>query len=215
MPCYRRGMTAAVIQANLFAADDGEPDRHTEPTRIRLTLGAWVDYAPGWVRAADDLFEGLVRDVPWQAERRVMYDSVVDVPRLTCFYGETDPLPHPRLVRLREDLSDHYEAELGERFVTAGLCLYRDGRDSVAWHGDRIGRSRDQDTMVAIVSLGSTRDLALRPRGGGQSRRLQLDHGDLAVMGGSCQRTWEHSIPKVGAPVGPRMSIQFRVRGVR
>jgi alkylated DNA repair dioxygenase AlkB len=208
-------MTTAVIQANLFGADAGEPVRRMRPTRIPLTLGAWVDYAPGWVSAADDLFEALVRDVPWHAERRVMYDSVVDVPRLTCFYGEADPLPHPRLVELREALSDHYEAELGERFASAGLCLYRDGRDSVAWHGDRIGRSRDQDTMVAIVSLGSTRELALRPRGGGHSRRLSLDHGDLVVMGGSCQRTWDHSIPKVTAPVGPRMSIQFRVRGVR
>ena len=208
-------MTAAVIQANLLGGDADEPGPRTRPTRIRLTLGAWVDYAPGWVAGADDLFECLARDVPWQAERRVMYDSVVDVPRLTRFYGEAEPLPHPRLVELREALSDHYEAELGERFATAGLCLYRDGRDSVAWHGDRIGRSRDQDTMVAIVSLGSTRELALRPRGGGHSRRLPLDHGDLVVMGGSCQRTWDHAIPKVGAPVGPRMSIQFRVRGVR
>jgi alkylated DNA repair dioxygenase AlkB len=208
-------MTAAVIQANLFGGDAGEPDGPTGPTRIPLTYGAWVDYAPGWVAGADELFEALVRDVPWRAERRVMYDSVVDVPRLTCFYGEADPLPHPRLADLREALSDHYERELGERFVTAGLCLYRDGRDSVAWHGDRIGRALHQDTMVAIVSLGSTRELALRPRGGGHSRRFALDHGDLVVMGGSCQRTWEHAIPKVSATVGPRMSVQFRVRGVR
>ena len=95
----------------------------------------------------------------------------------------------------------HYRAELGEPFTTAGLCLYRDGRDSVAWHGDTIGRSKTEDTMVAIVSLGSPRSFLLRPRGGGATIRHQLGHGDLLVMGGSCQRTWEHAIPKT-SPVG-------------
>lgn len=144
-----------------------------------------------------------------------MYDSVVDVPRLTCFYSAGDPLPHPLLAEMRERLTEHYAPELGEPFVTAGLCLYRDGSDSVAWHGDRIGRSRTEDTMVAIVSLGSARHLAFRPRDGGRSQRLSLGHGDLAVMGGACQRTWEHAVPKTSAAVGPRVSIQYRVAGVR
>ena len=101
------------------------------------------------------------------------------------------------LTEAREALSAHYLPELGEPFVTAGCCYYRDGRDSVAWHGDTIGRGRTQDTMVAIVSLGDPRRLALRPRGGGDSIAVTLGHGDLVVMGGSCQRTWEHAVPKV------------------
>jgi len=106
--------------------------------------------------------------------------------------------------------------ELGEPFRTAGMCLYRDGRDSVAWHGDRIGRGSHQDTMVAILSLGSPRSLLLRPRGGGAAgHRYEAGHGDLIVMGGSCQRTWEHAIPKTARAVGPRISIQYRPRGVR
>jgi alkylated DNA repair dioxygenase AlkB len=144
-----------------------------------------------------------------------MYERTVDVPRLLSFYGEDDPLPHPLLTAARGALSDHYADELGEPFRTAGLCLYRDGRDSVAWHGDTIGRSRTEDTMVAIVSVGTPRPLLLRPRGGGHSIRHVLGHGDLIVMGGSCQRTWEHCIPKSGTPTGPRISIQFRPRGVR
>jgi alkylated DNA repair dioxygenase AlkB len=96
------------------------------------------------------------------------------------------------------------------------MCLYRDGRDSVAWHGDTIGRGRKEDTVVAIVSLGSPRTLLLRPRGGGgPTLRHDLGHGDLLVMGGSCQRTWEHAVPKTARPAGPRISVQFRPRGVR
>jgi alkylated DNA repair dioxygenase AlkB len=144
-----------------------------------------------------------------------MYDRVVDVPRLLAFYGAGDPLPHPVLDEARAALSAHYAAELGEPFTTAGLCYYRDGRDSVAWHGDRIGRGSREDTMVAILSVGEPRDLLLRPVGGGESVRRPLGHGDLIVMGGSCQRTWEHCIPKSSRATGPRISIQFRPRGVR
>jgi alkylated DNA repair dioxygenase AlkB len=182
--------------------------------RTTLTRGAWVDVMPGWVAGSDDLFLRLQAEVPWHAERREMYDRVVDVPRLLCFYGARDPLPHPLLDEMRTRLSAHYAAELGEPFVTAGLCLYRDGDDSVAWHGDRIGRSRESDTMVAIVSVGAARRLSLRPRGGGDQLGFALGHGDLVVMGGSCQRTWDHAILKTARPVGPRISIQFRPRGV-
>jgi alkylated DNA repair dioxygenase AlkB len=153
--------------------------------------------------------------VPWRAERRHMYDRVVDVPRLLCFYAEGEALPHPLLTQARDALDAHYAEELGERFVTAGLCLYRDGRDSVAWHGDRFGRGRTQDTMVAILSLGTPRPLLLRPARGGSALRYEVGHGDLLVMGGSCQRSWQHSIPKSTRPTGPRVSVQFRPRDVR
>ena len=183
--------------------------------RTTLTRGAWVDYRPGWLAGADQLFDALHHDVPWHAERREMYERMVDVPRLLKFYGEGETLPHPVLAQARDTLSASYATELGEPFVTAGMCLYRDGRDSVAWHGDRIGRARNLDTMVAILSIGSARSLMLRPRGGGHSIGFSLGHGDLVVMGGSCQRTWDHCIPKTTKPVGPRISIQFRPRGVR
>ncbi len=184
------------------------------PERTVLTRGAWVDVQPGWVTGSDDLFLRLQAEVPWRAENREMYDRMVDVPRLLCHYGVGATLPDPLLLEAREALGDHYQPELGERFVTAGLCYYRDGRDSVAWHGDRIGRGRTDNTMVAIVSLGAARRLSLRPRGGGQQIGFSLGHGDLVVMGGTCQRTWEHAILKTAKPVGPRISVQFRPRNV-
>jgi alkylated DNA repair dioxygenase AlkB len=203
-------------QASLFAT--GAPGLG-EPAGVRrahLAHGAWTDTLPGWLTGADELFEELAANVPWREERRRMYDDVVAVPRLLAHYGADDRLPHPVLDRARTLLSAHYAAELGEPFTTAGLCYYRDGRDSVAWHGDRTGRGESQDTMVAIVSLGEPRPLLLRPRGGGPpTLRHALGHGDLIVMGGSCQRTWDHSVPKTRADVGGRISIQFRPSGVQ
>lgn len=210
-------MTTLALQSSLFELDPrgGLGPLAGAVVRQTLTRGAWVDLLPGWLGAADPLFDRLLTEVEWRAERRQMYERVVDVPRLLAFYGATDPLPDPLLVTARDALSGHYADELGEPFVTAGLCLYRGGRDSVAWHGDTIGRGRGEDTMVAIVSLGSERDFLLRPRGGGPVLRHRLRHGDLIVMGGSCQRTWEHAVPKTNKAVGPRISIQFRPAGVR
>ncbi|QCB50166.1 alpha-ketoglutarate-dependent dioxygenase AlkB [Rhodococcus sp. PAMC28707] len=203
------------LQGSLFT--DGDEDfgpLGSSVTRRTLTNGAWVDVRPGWA-STTDLFDRLVTDVDWRAERRQMYDRVVEVPRLARFYSEYESWPEARLLEAKSALDAHYRAELGEPFATAGLCYYRDGSDSVAWHGDNLGRSATEDTMVAIVSLGATRQLMLRPRGGGASLKFTLGHGDLIVMGGSCQRTWEHAVPKSNRATGPRVSVQFRPRGVR
>jgi len=186
-----------------------------EVERTDLDGGAWVDVRRGWVTGGDAVFEALLSGVPWRAERRPMYDRVVDVPRLVSFHPDADELPHPLFGDCLRTLNDHYRPSATDRVATAGLCLYRDGSDSVAWHGDTIGRGATEDTLVAIVSLGARRGLQLRPRGGGPSLRFDVGAGDLLVMGGSCQRTWEHAVAKTRRPVGPRISVQFRPLGVQ
>ena len=183
--------------------------------RIPLAHGAWVDHYPGWVARADLVFDALVDAVPWRAEERKMYDRTVDVPRLMASYPYGAPGPHPLLEEARVALAGHYEGIPGAGLATTGLCLYRDGSDSVAWHGDTIGRGGTEDTLVAIVSFGWPRQLSLRQKGGGDRPvRFALGGGDLLVMGGSCQRTYEHAVAKTSRPVGPRISVQFRPHGV-
>ena len=225
---------AATYQPSMFDLD-ATPALGELTGRVQRTVlgsGAWVDRLPGWLTGSDALLEELLTAVPWRAERRQMYDREVDVPRLLCWYADDDELPHPVLTQAKAALTRYYRPELREPFRTAGLCLYRDGRDSVAWHGDTIGRGSHLDTMVAILSVGADRPLLLRPRppaagsapspSGSASAtadlraplRIPVGHGDLVVMGGSCQRTWEHAIPKTSRAVGPRVSIQFRPVGV-
>ena len=137
----------------------------TDATRTELAGGAWVDHLPAWVVGSDEVLDRLLGAVPWRAERREMYDRVVDVPRLLASYAEPGQLPHPVLRSAHGALSAHYAPELGEPFAGTGLCLYRDGRDSVAWHGDTLGRGATTDTIVAIVSFGSaSRAAATAPR---------------------------------------------------
>jgi alkylated DNA repair dioxygenase AlkB len=203
-------MTALDLQPSLFtqggSAEVTALDRlaHTD-----LGRGAWIEHLEGWLTDDLEVFDALRHRAPWRQGSRVMYDRTVDVPRLTAWCTDPARLPHPTLVRAFEALNDRYGPE---RFTTAGLCWYRDGHDSVAWHGDTVRHAREQ-TVVAIVSLGAARPLLLRPRGGGPSRMFRLGHGDLFVMGGTCQTTWEHAVPKVRS-AGPRISVQFRQAGV-
>ena len=204
----------AGYQSTLFAPNALSLAPVTHSARHDLGHGAWIDHVPDWVLDANAVFDALVRDVPWRAERRPMYDRVVAVPRLVSWYAAGAPLPHPMLEECRDHLSRHYLPNLGEPLVTAGMCFYRDGNDSVAWHGDNIKGGHPLNTVVAILSFGAERSLSLRPRGGGESMRFPMAHGDLLVMGGSAQRTWEHAVLKTTRPVGPRISVQFRTSGV-
>lgn len=173
--------------------------------RHELAHGAWVDVVPGWVRGPGALFERLHAATPWRAHELRMYDRVVPEPRLTHRWRIGADDPPDELRTMADALSRRY----GVRFGQVGANLYRDGSDSVAWHGDRVARELPS-AVVALVALGATRPLRLRPTGGGTSVSFPLASGDLLVMGGSCQRTWQHSVPKLTGPCGPRISVQFR-----
>ena len=171
--------------------------------RRELPGGAWVDVAPGWCEGADGLFSRMLDATPWGPQRTVrMYDRVLPEPRLTHRWGVTDA--PAELASMAGVLSERY----GVAFTQVGANLYRDGADSVAWHGDRVARELSE-AVVALVSLGAVRPFRLRPAGGGASVGFLPGPGDLLVMGGSCQRTWQHAVPKCRG-VGPRISIQFR-----
>jgi alkylated DNA repair dioxygenase AlkB len=191
-------------QAGLFGHEEPAVDADLRGiSRIPLAPRAWVDYLPGWLSGHEALFEVLLGTTRWRRQRRRMYERIVDVPRLVGEVPEDGP-GHAVLDEARRALSRHYGLALDR----VSLAYYRDGQDSVAWHGDRLGRLVD-DTVVAIVSVGAPRRFLLRPAAGGPSRAFDLGWGDLLVMGGSCQRTWQHAVPKM-ARAGPRISIQFR-----
>jgi alkylated DNA repair dioxygenase AlkB len=126
-----------------------------EVTRRSLSQGAWVDHLPGWVQGSDEVLDVLLGDIGWRADRRQMYEREVAVPRLLRWYGGEEALPHPLLTEAREALTGHYGSDLGEPFVSAGMCLYRDGRDSVAWHGDRPCGDGPQPVGVVDDSEGA------------------------------------------------------------
>jgi alkylated DNA repair dioxygenase AlkB len=197
----------AAMQASLFGIESPSVDESATGEHIELSAGAWVEVVPRWLHGADLVFEQLMATLSWRQRKVVMYHRLLDEPRLTSWWRETngdDPLPV--LAGMREALVRRF----GRPFDSIGYNLYRNGRDSVAWHGDTL--RNPFDSIVAIVSVGSPRPLQIRPAPGvdGHSHSFPLGEGTLFVMGGTCQATWQHSVPKLARPVGPRMSITFR-----
>jgi alkylated DNA repair dioxygenase AlkB len=195
-------MTA--LQLGLFGTGAAEVVPGSTPERTDLGAGAWVEVRRGWLRGADSLCHELIGSVPWRHHRRWMYERLVDEPRLSCWYGRGDELPHPDL----ETAGDRLERLYAVPLAGPGLNYYRDGRDSVAFHADRELKYLG-NTIVAIVTLGATRPFLVRPRGGGRSVDLRPASGDLLVMGGACQAGFEHAVPKTAAS-GPRVSASWR-----
>jgi len=172
--------------------------------RIELDATAWIDVARDRLVGGDELADRLIRRVPWRRGRRRMWDRVVDDPRLSHWGRAGDPPFDPVLAPVRRDLECRYR----HRLRGPAFNYYRDGRDSVAWHADRELRVLD-DTIVAILTLGTRRPFLVRPKGGGTSIDVAPGPGDVLVMGGSAQRDWEHSVPKT-ARTGPRISVSYR-----
>jgi alkylated DNA repair dioxygenase AlkB len=177
-------------------------------SRFRLDADSWVDLLPAWVRGGDDLLATLVETAPWEPQRtRVMWDNLVREPRILARWPDLVTLP-PTVDDMRAALSARYATD----FDLVAVNFYRDGSDSVAWHGDRV-RLTHANPLVCTVSLGHPRRFLLRPRGGGRSvASWALGGGDLVVMGGACQHAWEHTVPKM-AYAGARLSITFRHSG--
>ncbi len=179
--------------------------------RTWLDETSWVDYVPRWLRGADLVFAELVSKLPWRQRQVTMYDRRVTEPRLTAWWGPAsgEPEPLPVLEESRAALTRHYSRP----FDSIGFNLYRDGRDSVAWHADRE-RYFHEDPVVAILSTGAPRALHIRSKPsagrGGLSRTWHIGQGDLLVMGGACQHDFEHCVPKAAHVEGPRLSIMFR-----
>jgi len=193
-------------QNTLFAA---------EPRVLAEDAEGGIHYLPDVVDAARAArwFDAIRDAAAWRSERRPMYDRTVDVPRLTAGFRLDDPALPPAL----EEAAQAVRAALNVDFTHVGLNYYRDGRDSVAPHNDKL-HSIVPGFPIALLSLGATRRMDIReklPAAAGAKRRawrIELEAGSLLVMSHESQLHFDHGIPKVTTPVGPRISCAFRVR---
>jgi alkylated DNA repair dioxygenase AlkB len=196
-----------MLQAGLFAA---------EPRVLAEDGEGGIRYWPRFVDPvlAARWFDSLRDAVDWHSGSRPMYDRVVDIPRLTAGFPLDGGKPLPAAL---EDAARTVGEGLGVAFTHVRMNLYRDGRDSVAPHNDKL-HSLVPGQPIALLSLGATRRMDIRakqPTGIPPRRRgwrLELEPGSLLVMSHASQTQYDHGIPKTTATVGPRISLAFRVR---
>lgn len=210
-------MRAAAIPDDLFAT--AAPRIEHLLTDAEGGVRLWRGAVPSARAAA--WFEALQATVPWQAQRRPMYDRVVDVPRLLASYaldGAVADAGHALVADILAGLREGCRDEPAMRdlaavpFDSVGLNLYRDGRDSVAMHNDTL-RHLAPGQPIVVLSLGATRRMGLRAKAAPPaSVAFDLQAGDLVAMSHASQSTHEHGIAKTARAVGPRISLAFRVR---
>lgn len=198
---------ARLVDPSQLSLWEPPPAALQAPRRLEMP-GAEVHYYADFLSTADAraAFAGIRPLAPWAQDRRMMYERLVDVPRLSAWYG-TDAAWPDVLAALRRQV----EMATGCAFDKVLLNLYRDGRDSVAWHRDDVDRY-GHDEIIASVSLGATRRFMFRPRPGrpGESLALELPSGSLLLMGPGTQRNWEHCVPKTTRDVSERINLTFR-----
>ena len=157
----------------------------------------------------DALVTELLATSNFSADSRMMYGKRVNVPRLQARHGD-DGIGQPWTPRLL-DVRWRLEELLRTHFDWVFVNNYRDGRDSVAWHGDHDSHV---NRIVASLSLGATREFDLRPKreSGLRPRTIALDvaHGDLIVMRGETQAFWEHRVRKDPRVHERRINLTYR-----
>jgi len=192
-------------QASFLGAPAGASELDFSGARhIALDGRSWIEHIPNWLAQPESLFAELMEIAPWLQRDRWMYTRTVIEPRLTADYPDVAEVPIESLRTIAAALSEHF----GVRYSSLWVNLYRDQRDSTAWHGDNIGRVQ-AESIVPVLTLGASRRFLIRPAHGGHTWTLRPVSGDLIVMGGRAQRDWRHSVPKESTPSGPRISINF------
>ena len=182
---------------------------------------AEVEYFPAFfsIEKANELFEKLKSEIPWQQDTITVYEKNHLQPRLTALYGnEGNPYgysniimqPHqwnPLLIYIKEEV----EKECQENFTTVLLNYYRNGQDSMGWHADNE-KELGRNPIIASVTFGAERTFQLKHNTLESAKQsINLQHGSLLIMKGSTQHYWKHQIPKTQKPVGGRINLTFRI----
>jgi alkylated DNA repair dioxygenase AlkB len=168
---------------------------------------------------SDAFYEELSRNAKWKQEQIKFYGKLIDLPRLTAWYGDegktysysgitVHPEPWtPSLLAIKREI----EAVSGAIFNSVLLNFYRGERDSVAWHADDESEL-GHNPVIGSVSFGGTRAFELKHKRNKSLRmKIDLGHGSYLLMRGPTQHHWLHQVPKEKKPRQPRINLTFRV----
>ena len=169
---------------------------------------------------SDEFLQTLLALGQWRQSAIKRGRKEMHLPRLTLWYGNSGKIYSYSGIRLKPlpwnapllTIKMRVDVEAGVKFNSVLLNLYRNERDSVAWHSDdepELGKN----PIIASVSLGATRRFVLKHKSEKRLSNIQLElsHGSLLLMRGPTQHHWLHSIPKSKFPVGPRLNLTFRI----
>lgn len=189
-------------------------------TRWPLPPAGYALHQQRWLttNASHCLFQHLQSEIEWQQPEISLFGRSVAIPRLQAWIGDSGADYRYSGTRFQpsawtsdlDALRSRLSQELNRPFNSVLVNLYRDGQDCMHWHADDEPELGDAP-CIASVSLGAIRDFRFRHRAGQQkSLTLPLGDGDLLVMGGDCQRHWQHCLPRRKRVTSARINLTFR-----
>lgn len=178
-----------------------------------------IKYIPEFLSQdeSEKLFSIFYNTLDWQEETIKMYGKPVKVPRLVCWYGDSDVeyrysginhIASPwtsELIELKQKIEQHTQ----KSFNSVLGNLYRNEQDSMGWHSDNE-TELGSTPCIASISLGEQRLFKVRQRKTGETSGDILANGSLLIMSGDFQKQWQHCVPKEKTIRGPRINLTFR-----
>lgn len=190
-----------------------------KPEQLQIfDLGPQCDvfYHSKWLKfqEARNYYQVLREKIPFQQHRVAIMGTIIDQPRLTCWFGDSsytysgltiNPDPwFPELLQLRDKLRE----DLGVDFNSVLANYYFDGSSGIGWHADN---EKQIGPVIASVSLGGLRQFGIQNISANKNYTIELQTGSLIVMAGETQKYCRHQIAKTSRPVEPRINLTFRV----
>ena len=186
-----------------------------------LADGAVVQYYTDFMdnNTSEELYQTLVKDVPWQHGVYKMFGKDVKTPRILYAMRDDDTditdvytvTPSMVWTKTVKNLKKKVEKTTKRKFRYAQLNYYRDGKDYIGFHTDSEVQKGD---IIASISLGTPRKFVFRHikyKENNKKHELVLDNGSLLVINEEAAKTyWKHSLPKSNKTDNGRINITFR-----
>lgn len=168
---------------------------------------------------SEKLHQNLIENIQWRQDKIKMFGKLIDQPRLTAFYGNTNKdysysgiVMKP--IEWNEDLlfiRKRVEETAKIQFTSLLLNYYRDGKDSMGWHSDDE-KELGQNPVIGSVSFGESRVFQMRHKFRKDIKKVDiaLTNGSFLLMKGATQHFWQHQIPKTNRELESRINLTFR-----
>ncbi len=110
--------------------------------------------------------------------------------------------------RLMTALNEKY----GFNLNSCLLNYYEDGGVVIGHHSDNCNNLRGgyNSAIVVSVSYYASRTMEFVSRDRSEKFQIQLNHGDILLMGAGCQKNYLHAIVKDKKCMGHRINLTFR-----
>jgi len=168
---------------------------------------------------SETLQKNLIEKIQWRQDKIKMFGKLINQPRLTAFYGDTDKeYSYSGIVMKPIDWNEdllfikNRVVEIAKiNFTSVLLNYYRDGKDSMGWHSDDE-KELGQNPFIGSVSFGESRVFQMRHKIRKEIKRVDipLTNGSILLMRGATQHFWQHQIPKSSKQLQTRINLTFR-----